>query len=160
VRDVCDVALELVVDRETVVEKIEDGYEPDRQIKPYNSVLVGSPTMVSKNGEPIIPLTRFTSEYGQAPYQPFIDANSGKPYEVNTELFWKRLDKTVEEYMDHPESKFANGQRCGTMHRRHLRMNSIHHIGKEANEIEENIGFGSDKESYVKYQNRDHMQCL
>jgi len=43
------------------------------------------------------------------PYQPFIDANSGKLYEEKTELYWKKLDLTVEGYIDHPESKFENG---------------------------------------------------
>jgi hypothetical protein len=72
---------------------------------------------------------------------------------VNTDLFWKRLDTTVEEYMDHPESKFENGERCGTMHRRHLAADSIHYIGKEANELEETRILGIDDETYVEYRN-------
>jgi hypothetical protein len=126
------------------VKTLNEGSRPDKQIKPYNFVLVGSPTMVSKDGEPIVPLTPFTSEYGQAPYQPFVDAKSGRLHEMNTELFWKRLDKTAEEYMDHPESKFENGQRCGTMRRRHLVADSIRYIGKEANELEESETLGVD----------------
>ena len=133
------------------VKTLNEGNQPDKQIKPYNFVLVGSPTMIGKNGEPIIPLTPFTSEYGQAPYQPFIDAKSGRLYDENTELFWKRLDTTVEEYVDHPESKFENGDRCGTMRRRHLRADSIHYIGKEANELEETQILGIDEETYVGY---------
>ena len=108
-----------------------------KQIKPYSFALVGSPTMKSASGKPVVPLTPFTREYGLAPYQRFIDANTGKPYEENTELYWKTLNTTVEEYIDHPESKFENGQHCGTMRRRHLRVGSIHYIGKEANELEE-----------------------
>jgi hypothetical protein len=134
------------------VKTLNEGSRPAKQITPYNFVLVGSPTMLSENGEPIIPLTQFTSEYDQAPYQPFIDANSGKPYEVNTELFWKRLDKTVEEYIDHPESKFENGQQCGTMHRRHLAVDSILYIGKESNELEETEVLGLDDETYGEYR--------
>lgn len=108
--------------------------------------------MVSKNGEPIIPLTPFTSEYGQAPYQPFVDAKSGRLYDENTELYWKKLDRTVEDYLNHPESKFENGQHCGTMRRRHLRVNSILYIGKEANELEEEQILGIDEETYVEYR--------
>jgi hypothetical protein len=134
------------------VKTLNEGTRPDKQIKPYNFVLVGSPTMVSKNGEPIIPLTQFTSEYGQAPYQPFVDAKSGRLYEENTELYWKKLDKTIEEYIDHPESKFENGQRCGTMRRRHLVADSIRYIGKEANELEESEILGVDDETYVEYR--------
>lgn len=134
------------------VKTLNEGSRPDGQIKPYNFVLVGSPTMVSKNGEPIIPITRFTSEYGQAPYQPFVDTKSGRLYEENTELYWKTLKRTVEEYIDHPESKFENGERCGTMHRRHLAVDSIRYIGKEANELEESEILGTDDESYVEYR--------
>jgi hypothetical protein len=134
------------------VKALNEGSRPDRQIKPYNFVLVGSPTMVSKNGEPIIPLTQFTPQYGQAPYQFFVDTKSGKLYEENTELYWKTLKKTVEEYIDHPESKFENGERCGTMRRRHLRVDSIHYVGKEANELEETQILGTYEETYVEYR--------
>jgi hypothetical protein len=108
--------------------------------------------MVGKNGDPIVPFTQFTSEYGQAPYQPFVDAKSGRLHEENTELYWKTLKKTVEEYIDHPESKFENGQRCGTMRRRHLVADSILYIGKEANELEESEILSLDDETYVEYR--------
>ena len=98
-------------------------------------------------------MTQFTSRYGEAPYQPFIDANSGKLYEENTEVYWKTLKKTVEEYIDHPESKFENGQHCGTMRRRHLGVDSILYIGKEPNELEETQILGTDEEAYVEYRN-------
>jgi hypothetical protein len=108
--------------------------------------------MCSRSGKPIIPLTSFTREYDRVPYQPFIDAKTGKLYEKATEIYWKTLNRTVEEYIDHPESKFENGDRCGTMRRRHLRVDSVLYIGKEANELEENLAFCADGESYVKYQ--------
>jgi hypothetical protein len=123
-----------------------------KQVGPYNFVLVGSPIMVSENGEPIIPLTQFTSEYGQAAYQPFIDANSGKLYDKNTQLYWKKLDKTVEDYVEHPERKFENGDHCGTMRRRHLLVDSIRYIGKEANELEQTEVLGICDETYVEYR--------
>jgi hypothetical protein len=134
------------------VKTLNEGSRPDKQITPYNFVLVGSPTMLSENGKPIIPLTPFTRDPDLAPYHPFIDANSGRLYEENTELYWKKLDKTVGDYIDHPESKFENGQRCGTMHRRHLAVDSIRYIGKEANELEESEILGLDDESYVEYR--------
>jgi hypothetical protein len=113
--------------------------------------------MVSKNGEPIIPLTQFTSQYGQAPYQLFVDTKSGKLYDEAAEIYWKTLNRTVEEYMGHPESKFENGDRCGTMRRRHLRVDSIHYIGKEANELEETQILGIDDETYAKYQRENRI---
>ena len=134
------------------VKTLNEGSRLDRQIKPYNFVLVGSSTMVSKNGEPIIPLTQFTSEYRQAPYQFFVDTKTGKLYDEATELYWKTLKKTVEEYNDHPESKFENGDRSGAMRRRHLVADSIRYIGKEANELDESEILGADDETYVKYR--------
>jgi len=136
------------------VKSLNEGSRPDKQIKPYNFVLVGSPTMVSKNGEPIIPLTQFTSHYDWAPYQPFIDAKGGRLYEENTELYWKKLDKTVEDYIDHPENKFENGAHHGTMQRCHLylRKDAITYIGKEGNELEEAEIYGLDEDSYVEYR--------
>jgi hypothetical protein len=135
------------------VKTLNEGSRPaDKQVRPYNFVLVGSPTMLSENGEPIIPLAQFTSEYGQAPYQPFIDTKSGRLHEENTELYWKTLDKVVEEYIDHLESKFENGDRSGAMRRRHLVADSIRYIGKEAKELEESEILGADDETYVEYR--------
>jgi len=134
------------------VRALNKGQPPDKQVKPYNFVLIGSPTMTSRSGEPIVPLTQFTSTYDKAPYQPFIDAKTGKLHREGTEFYWKKLEKTVEEYVDHPESKFENGNCCGTMRRRHLQADSICYIGKEANELEESIRFGIDEESYVEYR--------
>jgi hypothetical protein len=131
------------------VKAINKGKPYEEQIKPFNFVLVGSPTMTSRN-QPIIPLTAFTTP-DLAPYQPFIDAKTGKLYSDKMEAYWKTLDKTIEEYIDHPESKFQNGDRCGTMRRMHLKVNSIHVIGKESNELEETEALGLGDESYVEY---------
>ena len=133
------------------VKALNEGNPPSMQVKPYNFVLGGSPTMTGENGEPIIPLTQFTSQYGQAPYQPFIDANSGKLYDEATELYWKKLDKTVKDYIDHPESKFDNGNHCGTMVRRHLTVQAVRYIGKESNELEDAEILGVNNESYLEY---------
>jgi hypothetical protein len=122
------------------------------QPRPYSFFLVGSPTMLGPNGNPIIPMTAFTRKYKLAPYQPFVNAKTGKLCKEATELYWKTLMKTVEEYIDHPESKFENGQHCGTMCRRHLRVDSILYIGKEANELEETQILGMDNETYVRYR--------
>jgi hypothetical protein len=133
------------------VKALNERNPPSKQVKPYNFVLVGSSTMTSENGEPIIPLTQFTSKYDQAPYQPLIDANSGKLYDEATELYWKKLDKTVKDYIDHPESKFDNGNHCGTMVRRPLTVQAVRYIGKESNELEDAEILGVNNESYLEY---------
>ena len=108
--------------------------------------------MLDRSGKPIVPATPFTREYERAPYQQFVDVKTGKLYNEVTELYWKTLKKTVEDYIDHPESKFENGGHCGTMRRRHLQADSICYIGKEANELEETQIMGIDEESHVEYR--------
>jgi len=131
------------------VKAINKGKRYDQQIKPFNFVLVGSPTMNSGK-RPIFPLTNFTDP-SLAPFQPFTDAKTGQLYSDMTEAYWKKLDQTIEEYLDHPESKFENGDRSGTMRRRHLKVKSIRYIGKEANELEETEVLGLDDNTYVEY---------
>jgi len=59
----------------------------------------------------------------------------------------------VREYLDHPESKFENGEKQGRMKRRHLHIeeDGIQYIGKEANEIEDTEVLGMSENSYVEY---------
>ena len=136
------------------VKVINKGKPMSQKIKPYNFVLVGSPVMVGRRGEPIIPITPFTSEVNHAPYQPFIDAKTGKLYDENMQLYWKKLDKIVEDYIDHPESKFDNGNHCSTMLRRHLTVQAVTYIGKESNELEHAEILGVNNESYLEYVRR------
>ena len=123
----------------------------DKQIKPYNFTLAGSPIMLDENNEPIYPLTSFTKNYDQAPYQPFIDAHTGKLYNKHTHHYWNTLDKMIEDYIDHPESKFKNGNKTGKMRRRHVFVKKIIYIGKETNELEETEILGINRNSYAEY---------
>ncbi len=96
-----------------------------KQVKPFNFVLIGQPTELGDQGEPIHPITKFTKNTEQAPFQPFIDYNTGKPYLGGSQLYWKTLPSVIRDYVNHPESKFRNGERYGIMKRRHL------HVEKE-----------------------------
>jgi hypothetical protein len=130
---------------------INQGKAYSKQVKPYNFVLIGQPAGLNEKGEPIHPITKFTKRIQVAPFQPFIDYNTGKHYSEGTHLYWKTLPDTIREYLNHPESKFRNGHETGTMKRRHLRIAKINYIGKEANELEETEILGINEESYVKY---------
>jgi len=123
----------------------------EQRIKPYNFVLVGQPVEANRNGEPIIPLTPFVHPYDQAPYQPFVDANSGRFYNKYPQMYWKKLDHTIRDYISHPESKFENGHNTGKMRRHHVTVESITHIGKESNELEKTEILGLNEKSYVEY---------
>jgi hypothetical protein len=133
------------------VNAINEGKPQWQQIRPYNFVLAGSPTMTSEKDRPIIPITQFRSDTEYAPYYPFIDAKTGRVYEDAPQVYWETLDKTVENYIDHPEGKFENGESTGKMRRRHIRLKSVVYIGKEANELEETEALGLDEEAYVHY---------
>ncbi len=122
-----------------------------KQIKPYNFILIGQPTELGDHQEPIHPATKFTENIQEAPFQPFIDYNTGKHYTQGTQLYWKPLSTLISEYMDHPESKFQNERSIGKMRRRHLSVGSIVHIGKESNELEETEILGIDDMAYVEY---------
>jgi len=123
-------------------------------IGPYSFVSVGSPTTSNRNGKPIVPLTPYTRPYDLAPHQPFTDANTGKLHKEHTELYWKTVDVMIGEYIDHPESKFENGHRCGRMRRRRLTIGSTIYIGKESNELEEMQILGLFNEAYVEYRKK------
>ena len=56
----------------------------------------------------------------------------------------------IHEYLNHPEAKFANGNSTGKLRRRHMFIENIKYIGKEANKLEENE-LGLDEEPYVEY---------
>lgn len=66
------------------VQVLNRGKPLERQIKPYNFVQVGSPTMPDEKGDPIYPLTYNTGNPSQAPFQSFVDAHTGKMYRKNT----------------------------------------------------------------------------
>jgi hypothetical protein len=125
-----------------------------KQIKPFNFVLVGQPEEMSETGGPIRPITKFTKRAEEAPFQPFIDYRTGKRYPGGSQLYWKTLSTIVREYLNHPESKFKNGQETEKMKRRRIRVTkeNIRYIGKEADEIEETEVLGVSDRSYVEYQ--------
>jgi hypothetical protein len=140
------------------VRGINKGKQNDRKIKPYNFVLVGSPTIFNRTGKPIIPVTPFVRPYDLAPYQPFTDAKSGRLHNRNTELHWKKLDSFIETYIDHPESKFRNGDKKGKLKRRKLLAGKIKHVGKESDELEESEAVGISENPYVTYCTTDDME--
>jgi hypothetical protein len=125
-----------------------------KQIKPFNFVLVGQAAESGSDDEPIHPVTRFTKRTEEAPFQSFVDYNTGKRYAVGSQLYWKPLSSMMREYLDHPESKFLNGAHTGKMKRRHLHIQKahIHYIGKEADQIEQTEILGVDDESYMEYR--------
>jgi hypothetical protein len=128
-----------------------------KQIKPFNFVLVGQPTETGEDDEPIHPITKFTKRIEEAPFQHFIDYNTGRRYSGGRQLYWKTLQSMVHDYMNHPESKFRNSQRTGTMRRRHLVVDNIIYIGKEAAGIDEHEALGVTQDTYLTYESISNL---
>ena len=70
----------------------------------------------------------------------FLDHKTGKVYphegSLDTQEYWKILDQTFEDYINHPEAK-SDGD-VGVLERKRLEIDkdSIKYIGKETNNIE------------------------
>ncbi len=65
--------------------------------------------------------------------------------------YWRPLDTIFWEYKNHKELKFEGN--IGELKRRHLQVDSIIHIGKETNNLEETEVVGVQKDDYQIYQN-------
>lgn len=66
-------------------------------------------------------------------HQPFIDSETGEV--KNGSQYFKQLSRTIMDYIDHPESKYEG--EVGLLKRRKIIVDEIIHIGKEANNIDE-----------------------
>jgi len=127
------------------------GKKPRRRVKPFNFVCVGQPCVPDQERELVHPITSF-ADPRLAPYQPFVDNKTGRLYDKHTEAYWKTLNSAIDAYLDHPESKFKDGDRTGRLHRRSIRVKKICYIGKEANELVESKVLGVEKTSYTGYR--------
>ncbi len=97
------------------------------QIKPFNFMLVG----ISNNKEvkPIAPYSRRTQK---AVYEEFINYITGE--KMIGEEYWKQLHDIFSEFINKSESKFDGD--IGELKRKHIIVDNITHIGKEAKNIE------------------------
>ncbi len=68
-----------------------------------------------------------------------------------TEFFWKPLSKVIEDYINHPQSKFEGD--IGVLQRKHLKISkySLRYLIKESNNIEiaEIIGVQEDDCAFI-----------
>jgi len=111
---------------------LNEGKEWREQIKPFNFLLVGF--QVKKAGKkPVKPLSPYSQDPQTIVNEPFIDYETGI---IKQGLqYYKPLSKTILQYIDHPESKYVGD--VGQLERRHIHVSEIIHIGKEANNIED-----------------------
>jgi hypothetical protein len=112
--------------------KLNQGKDWKHQIKPFNFFYVGFPTM-KENGKMVKPIAPYSEDSQTIVHLPFIDAETG---EIKSgSHYFKPLSRTIVDYIDHPESKYEGN--VGLLKRKEILANEIIHIGKEANNIDE-----------------------
>jgi hypothetical protein len=101
-----------------------------------------------RRGRPIKPIALFDRDLGKAVETAF-DRDSGRAVSPRR---LKSYADALSNYHLHPESKFLNGDYLdrGTTERRHVRATTVHHIGKEANNWEQQavLGLSADAPTY------------
>ncbi|WP_250867138.1 hypothetical protein [Methanococcoides seepicolus] len=112
------------------------GFNADKewkdQIKPFNFYLVGFKA-IEEDGKAVKPLAPFSNDPQKAVYEPFIDYGTGEIREGSH--YFKPLSRTITQYVEHLEHKF-DGE-IGVLERKHVHVDGIVYIGKEANNIDE-----------------------
>jgi len=114
------------------------------QIKPANFFLIG----VKANG--VKPIAPFSKKAQQAVHLPFIDYETGKI--LQGEEYWGTLWDVLDQYMNHPESKF-NGE-DGFLERRHIKATGVEKIGKEIIDLDQHLLKVKYPERYLTFQQK------
>ena len=125
-----------------------------KQIKPFNFIIIG------QGNSEVKPIASFNDNPQSVVHKEFIDYKSGKI--LKGEKYWRPLLDIVFRYIDHPESKFENGDKSGKLTRKHVREGEIRLIGKEVKNLEEQfleiknpVEYMSDKEKIDHILNID-----
>jgi hypothetical protein len=117
------------------------------QIKPFNFILVGP----EKND--VIPSLPFSKNIQGTQYREFIDYRTGKSSNelpLPSKEYWKSLDDVLSAYIRHNDNKFDYIEHVA--HRKHIIADRIRFIGKESNNLEENL-YGIEEPEYLEYKN-------
>ncbi|WP_407356406.1 hypothetical protein [Methanolobus sp. WCC5] len=112
--------------------KMNEGKPWSKQIKPFNFCLVGFQT-IKDDGQVIKPLAPYSKDYQKIVYDIFLDYNTGRIMQGSH--YFKSLNMTILQYADHSEYKYKG--KIGQLKRRHIHVDSVILIGKEANNIDD-----------------------
>ena len=133
----------IILDRFAKLNKRKDY---TKKIKPFNFVSIGF-----GNKDNVKPIAPFSKNSQKIVYEDFVDYNTKKV--LRGLEYWKSLDIILDDYKNHKESKFDG--KTGILKRKHVIVDSIIHIGKETNNLE-NTGI-LDAPSYTIYQNNKEL---
>ena len=104
------------------------------QIKPFNFYLVEFRT-IEDNCKSVKSLAPYFSDLQSIVYEPFIDYEIEEVKECS--YCYEQLNRTIVQYVNHPESKFGGETRV--LERKQVHAGSIIHIEKEASNIDEQV---------------------
>lgn len=112
--------------------KLNQGKPWKKQIKPFNFFLLGF-QVIEENDKAVKPLAPFTNDYQKIVHEPFIDYETGELKKGSQ--YFKPLSRTILQYIEHKENKFDGN--IGVLKRKHIKVDGLVYIGKEANNIED-----------------------
>jgi len=124
-----------------------------KKIKPFNFMLIGS----EKNG--IIPCLPYDKDITGIQYKPFVDYKSDTTSDklpLPSQAYWYTLDDILTKYVRHNDNKFDYDKE-GIAHRKHIVVNRIRYIGKESNNLEDNLN-GLEDPDYLEYENPEDFK--
>lgn len=130
--------------------KVNHNKHFNRQIKPFNFILVGS----EKND--VIPSLPFSKETKGIQYKEFVDYRTGESsiaLPLPSTEYWHTLEDVMTTYVRHNDNKFDYADNVAQ--RKHVFADRIRYIGKESNNIDEVSVFGVSKDSYLEYQSKE-----
>lgn len=133
--------------------KMNENKPMDKQIKPFNFMLIGS----EKNE--VIPSLPFSKELKGIQYREFIDyrtGNSSNTLPLPSWEYWKSLEDVLTVYVRHNDNKFDYVD--GIAQRKHIVVDKIRYIGKESNNLDETLAMGIDDDSYLEYENKEEFK--
>jgi hypothetical protein len=117
-----------------------------KQVKPFNFMLIGS----EKNG--IIPCLSYDKDITGIQYKLFIDYKSDTTSDnlpLPSSEYWYTLEDVLTQYVRHNDNKFDYDNK-GIAHRKHINVSKIRYIGKESNNLDDNLA-GLNRPDYSEY---------
>ena len=129
--------------------KMNSGKPYDKQIKPFNFMLIGS----EKND--VIPCLPYRKDFNGIKYEKFVNYKSNTPSDkllLPSTEYWHTLEDILTQYVRHNDNKFDYDNE-GKAHRKHIIADRIRYIGKETNNLDETQITGIEETDYLEYDN-------
>ncbi len=130
--------------------KLNEGKKYESKIKPFNFCIVGVGNHPDETtGKVVKPLSPYRRNATEVVFGEFVDHNTGKS--LLGQEYWKKFVGVFWDYLNHLESKFDGD--VGVLTRKHVKVYSVIHVGKESNNLDIAEVLGVEKDDYVIYNN-------